>query len=225
MILKSVSATSKPKKPNPKRDPKKTRSKLLKCATRVFAEHGFEGASLSDILKKAGVTKRMVYHYYGSKEGLYRAVHIHQWQVLAEWFAEELIPTEMPAQQDRPTQTLLLKAVEIFHDFSATHQDFLKLLLWDGLEGGKVSRSIWKEIRGPLYWRMEELVKAGQAQGVIPKDLIPSHFIVSFMGIVLFYFTGANTLVDIFGKDPLDKKAVAERKKQTLALFQKMFSV
>lgn len=208
-----------------KRDPEKTRARLLKCATRVFAKQGFQGGSLSEILKKSGVTKRMVYHYYGNKEGLYRAVHIHQWQVLAEWFAQELIPTEMPSQQKHPTQALLLKAVEIFHDFSATHQDFLKLLLWDGLEGGKVSRSIWQETRGPLYWRMEELVKAGQAQGVIPKELMPSHFIVSFMGMVLFYFTGANTLIDIFGQDPLSEDAVSERKKQTIALFQKMLAM
>ena len=207
-----------------KRDPKKTRANILKWATKAFARSGFQGTSLSEILEKAKVNKRMVYHYYGSKEGLYRAVHIHQWQQLAEWFAQELIPTRPEQVAEGVTKDLLLKAVGIFHEFAASHQVFLRLLLWDALEGGKVSRSIWDDIRGPLYWRMEELVGEAQKLGLVPEDLKPSHFVVSFMGAILFYFTAAHSNADIFGDDPLRPKMVEERKAQTLALFSKVLS-
>jgi len=212
-----------PKTRPQKRDPQRTRAKILTCATRAFARSGFQGTSLNEILEKAKVNKRMVYHYYGSKEGLYRAVHIHQWQVLAEWFAQELVSAGGPQLATGGSQGLLLKAVEIFHDFCATHQDFIRLLMWDGLEGGKISRSIWSEIRGPLYFRMEELVINAQAQGLIPKNLKPDHFVVSFMGAISFYFGYAHSLGDIFQKDPLKVAAVEERKQQTLALFKKIF--
>lgn len=205
-----------------KRDPQKTRANILKRATKAFARSGFEGTSLSEILEKAKVNKRMVYHYYGSKEGLYRAVHIHQWQHLAEWFAQELIPTRPEQVAQGVSKELLLKAVEIFHEFAASHQDFLRLLLWDALEGGKVSRSIWDDIRGPLYWRMEELVREAEKKGLVPKDLKPSHFVVSFMGAILFYFTAAHSNADIFGGDPLRPNMVQERKNQILALFGKV---
>ena len=205
-----------------RRNPERTRNNILACATKAFAKSGYQGTSLSEILAKAKVNKRMVYHYYGSKEGLYRAVHIHQWQILSEWFAQELLPTSGTPEKKTTEENLLLRAVEIFHEFCASHQEFLRLLMWDGLEGGKVSISIWDDIRGPLFRKIEMLIIAGQEQGLLSKDLSPDHFIISFMGAILFYFGYASSLADIFGKDPLSPKMVEERKQQTLMLFRKI---
>lgn len=215
-----MGSTSSSNKTRVRRDPQKTRQTILKCATRAFARSGYEGASLSDILTKAKVNKRMVYHYYGNKQGLYRAVHIHQWQNLAEWFAQELTPEAALSAGEPLSEAVLMRAIEIFHDFASTHQVFVRLLLWDALEGGKVSRSIWKDIRGPLYWQMEALVKEAQSKGVMPADLEASHFVMSFMGAILFYFANADSLVDVFQKEPLSEGALEERKRQILLLFR-----
>jgi TetR/AcrR family transcriptional regulator len=48
--------------------------KILHAAETVFAEKGFNGASVDLIAKRAGVPKPNVYYYFGSKEGLYRTV-------------------------------------------------------------------------------------------------------------------------------------------------------
>ncbi len=48
-------------------------SQLLDLAERAFAEHGFHAASMDQIAAAAGVTKPLVYSYFGSKEGLYLA--------------------------------------------------------------------------------------------------------------------------------------------------------
>src|SRR5512133_2313872 len=56
------------------RDADTTRRRLLDAATAVFAEHGFAGARVDEIAERAGVNKRMIYAYYGDKEGLYREV-------------------------------------------------------------------------------------------------------------------------------------------------------
>jgi TetR/AcrR family transcriptional regulator len=204
------------------RNPEVTRNRILEAATRAFAQNGFEGTSLGEILIKAKVSKRMVYHYYGNKEGLYRAVHIHQWQVLFEWFAQELIPGLGAGKTPPDLRELLLKSVAIFHDFSATHQKFIRLMMWDGLEGGRVSQSIWKDIRGPLYFRMEELVKGAQNSGLIAQTLEANHLVVSFLGAISFYFGYAPSLSDIYGKDPLSETALEERKQQTLELFRQL---
>jgi AcrR family transcriptional regulator len=47
---------------------------MLRVAERAFAARGFHGASVDAIAEGVGVTKPMVYAYFGSKEGLYRAV-------------------------------------------------------------------------------------------------------------------------------------------------------
>lgn len=205
-----------------RRDPQKTRANILRSATSSFARSGFNGTSLQEILKQAKVNKRMVYHYYGSKEGLYRAVHIHQWQDLSNWFAQTLFQDLSQGPSHQGPSELIIKAIEVFNEFSATHQEFLRLMMWDGLEGGKVSRSIWEDIRGPLYRQMETLVQSAQDQGYIPRDLKVSHIIISFMGAILFYFGYASSLEDVFGADPLSSKALEERRKQIRGLFEKI---
>src|SRR5438105_10362065 len=51
-----------------------TRRRILKAASRVFAEQGYEGASIRDIVTRADVNQAAINYHFGSKEGLYRAV-------------------------------------------------------------------------------------------------------------------------------------------------------
>jgi AcrR family transcriptional regulator len=62
------------RKPLPKRrDAARTKTALLKAAIRLFATHGYHGVSVDAIVAAARVNKRMVYHYYGSKNDIYVA--------------------------------------------------------------------------------------------------------------------------------------------------------
>ncbi len=203
------------------RNPQKTRENILKHATDCFAKFGFLGTSLSDILAKAKINKRMIYHYFKNKEGLYRAVHMAQWQALESWFAIRLIQSSRGGAFKLESRELLLEALSIFHEFVSNNQLFLRLLMWDGLEGGKVSKSIWKETRGPIYQRMEMLVINAQENGVLAKDLIPGHLVISFLGAISFYFGYAHSLEDILNKPALHPATIQERKEQVLALFEK----
>jgi AcrR family transcriptional regulator len=56
------------------RIPREVRERdMLRVATRVFSERGFHAASMDEIASGAGISKPMVYAYFGSKEGLYVA--------------------------------------------------------------------------------------------------------------------------------------------------------
>jgi len=46
----------------------KTREKILKVATKLFARKGFDGARVDEIAQKAGVNKALIYYYFKSKE-------------------------------------------------------------------------------------------------------------------------------------------------------------
>ena len=50
------------------------REQLLEVGRKLFAEKGFEGASVEEIAAKAGVSKPVVYEHFGGKEGLYAVV-------------------------------------------------------------------------------------------------------------------------------------------------------
>ncbi len=51
-----------------------TRTEILTCALKLFAERGYDGAGVQEVVTAAGVTKPTLYHYFGSKQGLLRAL-------------------------------------------------------------------------------------------------------------------------------------------------------
>ncbi len=56
------------------RPAKATRARIIKASARIFAEHGYEGASIRSIVARADVNGAAINYHFGSKEGLYRAV-------------------------------------------------------------------------------------------------------------------------------------------------------
>ena len=68
------SATAPPSGCSAKRDPESTRERILSAALEEFAEGGFAGARVQSIAHRAGVNARMLYHYFGEKEDLFRAI-------------------------------------------------------------------------------------------------------------------------------------------------------
>src|SRR6202162_832629 len=58
----------------PARDAERTRAAILDAATTEFARQGLGGARVDRISAAAGANKRMLYYYFGDKEGLFLAV-------------------------------------------------------------------------------------------------------------------------------------------------------
>lgn len=73
-----------------------TRTRLLQAAARVYAAHGFAGATLDDVAEEAGLTKGAVYGHFGSKDNLLVAL-------MEEYLAAEI--AEQVALFDRDTTT------------------------------------------------------------------------------------------------------------------------
>ena len=68
-------ATPKPVKPAPRtNDPERTMANIIEVATHEFSEKGLAGARIDVIAEAMKTSKRMIYYYFGSKEGLYIAV-------------------------------------------------------------------------------------------------------------------------------------------------------
>src|SRR5206468_2856222 len=80
------------------RNPKRTREKILAAAFTEFAGHGLAGARVDRIARSAGINKRMLYHYFGAKESLFRHVLRRKmaerkaWSVLTPNEAAESLP-------------------------------------------------------------------------------------------------------------------------------------
>src|SRR5438128_4832402 len=112
------------------RNPDRTRARLLKSAIRLFAARGFHGVSVDQIVAAARINKRMVYHYFGSKESIYQAA-LHEVYGRIE-------DVEFHALENgvAPREKLnrLLKSYFVFLD---DNPEFTQFLLWENVEKGR----------------------------------------------------------------------------------------
>ncbi len=74
------------------RDSERTRKRILDAAAKVLAAKGFDGASVSDIARRARVSKQLVHHHFHSKERLFEEVHDVKFRPVFEW--RESVPAE-----------------------------------------------------------------------------------------------------------------------------------
>jgi AcrR family transcriptional regulator len=106
----------------PVRDAEATRQRLLDAARAEFAEHGIAGARVDRIAANANANKAQIYHYFGSKDGLFDAV----------W--EELVK-QIVAAAPIDVEDLAGFAARLSETY-AENPDLIRLITWQQLERG-----------------------------------------------------------------------------------------
>ncbi|HIW58955.1 MAG TPA: TetR/AcrR family transcriptional regulator [Candidatus Anaerobutyricum avicola] len=108
-----------------------TRNKIQQIAMEEFAEKGFLGASLRQIVKKAGVTTGAFYGYFSSKEALFNAiVEPHAAALMGRYMEAQTTFAELP-EEEQPSH-MGLESSEYIHwmvDYICRHREPVKLLL------------------------------------------------------------------------------------------------
>ena len=118
--------------PGQKRDAAATRERVLRAALAEFCEKGFGGARTAGIAARAKCNIRMLYHYFGNKEGIYLAALEH---VYAELRAEE---EKLDLLHLGPTEGMAT-LVEFTFDHMLSHQEFIKMISHIRGPGGRRS--------------------------------------------------------------------------------------
>jgi TetR/AcrR family transcriptional regulator len=160
------------------RDAEATRRTLLAAASSVFAEHGFAGARVDEIAERAGVNKRMIYAYYGDKEGLYRAV------LSSRLAAPEASQTLAEAADPRRALEELVRWC--FRSFSED-RSLARLIAWDMLAGGTRGRDILLDSAAPTLELVTGLVRRAVATGALGAGSSPEMFRSAVIALCLGY--------------------------------------
>ena len=88
---------------------------MLRAAGEAFATQGFHGSSMDDIARAAGITKPMLYRYFGSKEGLYAAY--------LQTTGHELVDKmRAPETRGEPPEVRLRAGVRAFLNYVKEHR-------------------------------------------------------------------------------------------------------
>lgn len=150
---------------------------LLAAAAVEFAQHGLPGTRVHQIVRRAGVNERMIYHHFGSKEGLYRAVLEDQW--LGGDGSWEAALTE--AQELGPREGLRLVLGRLFERMLEERPLVLRLGLQDALnDWDGVPRASMRQVPEGL----RDLYLRGQREGVFRADREFDLFYLSALGVL-----------------------------------------
>jgi TetR/AcrR family transcriptional regulator len=154
-----------------KRDPERTRERILDAAVVEFGEHGFAGARISAIARRAGVNEQLISYYFDSKEGLYRALQ-QRWQMISAGASRPELP--------------IADVVAGFLRLNVEQRSFARLLAWDGL-----AHTGCDAVEPDAYFTemVEELLRRQRA-GELADDLDPAYVL-----LMLFAATLAPTVI------------------------------
>ena len=188
------------------RDPNATRARILAAAKVEFARKGLGGARVDDIAARAKANKRMLYHYFGNKEELFRIT-------LEDAYAEiREAEARLEIEKDDPI-TALKRLVRFTWGYYIENPEFITLVNSENLHKArhiKGSKS-FLEMSRPFVGRMQALLKRGAAAGLFRKDLDAVQVNITIAAIGYYYLTNRFTGSIVFERDLMDKKALEQR--------------
>ncbi|MFD4511194.1 TetR/AcrR family transcriptional regulator [Streptomyces sp. NPDC058457] len=177
---------------------KAPRQRLLDAAVKEFAAHGFAGARIDAIARRAGMNKQLVYHYFGSKQAIYEAVFE---QVIAENTSRAFPPGE-----DRKYSEVTMEELRINN--SRDTQLFHRLLMFEALSN---ERGIHKEAeRQAVYDKLVERVRNAQDQGEIDPAVDPALFYLAVLSLQIVPAMLPKVVRLATGRDPESEEFLQE---------------
>ena len=155
-----------------------TRARLREAAFALFAEKGYDGASMSQLAERVGLAKPSLYNYYRSKEELLLDLLEAG---IRDWSVHCMAPFERPASFERQLADHLRLTVS----FSRLHPHMVAIFQLATLhvEGelaarvGEVVMRTEEALRGRVRERLEAAIAAGELAGVAADDAM------AFLGI------------------------------------------
>lgn len=194
-------------------DPERTMAEILSIATKEFADKGLAGARIDEIASATRTSKRMIYYYFGSKEGLYVAV------LEAAYGRMRKIEAELHLK-DLPPELALQNLVEFTYDHHQSNEDFIRLVMNENVQRGEYlgqSKAIQK-LNGSALDTIEDLYSRGVKQGVFKKGLHPLDIHSAISALTFFNVSNRHTFGLIFKGKTAAGKAQTLKKSQVVDL-------
>jgi AcrR family transcriptional regulator len=188
-------------------DPARTMAGILEVATAEFANKGLSGARIDEIAAATSTSKRMIYYYFGSKEGLYLAVLEESYRRMRSIEAELHLGDLSP-------EKALRRLVEFTFDHHFGNQDYIRLVMSENMQRGEylAQSKIIQELNVTAIQAIRQLYDRGVVEGVFRKGLDPIDIHASISALTFFNVSNQHTFGLIFKHDPAAAAARAVRR-------------
>jgi TetR/AcrR family transcriptional regulator len=196
-----------------KRDPMMTRDRVLRAGIDEFCRHGYIGARIDQIAKRAGCNMRMIYHYFGSKEKLYIAA-------LERMFVELRLEESRLHLEHLDPVTGVLRLVDFTMDHLGRHPEFIALLGNENLLRGKYLRKsqVVPRASAPLLEAIRELLERGRRDGVYVRNVDALQLYISILSLCYVHVSNRYTLSITFNRDVTERGWLDARRRHVQQL-------
>lgn len=169
-----------------KQNPTAVREDILNMATVAFAANGLAGARIDEIAHRTTASKRMIYYYFGDKEGLYRAVLERAYTALGQSMKDHDITHADPL-------TALRDFIEATFENHMRAPDFIRLVMIENIHNASFLRECEKAraLAQNILGTLDTILKRGKESGAFRPDADP---------LELYWFISALSFYNVSNK-------------------------
>lgn len=188
-------------------DPGRTKANILQVAEAEFGDKGLAGARIDEIAAATQTSKRMIYYYFGSKEGLYLAVLEESYRRVRD------IEAELHLQDLEPEQALR-RLVAFTFDHHLNHENYIRLVMSENINRGQfLARSPRiQDLNVPAIAAIQNLYQRGVRRGLFRPGLDPVDIHASISALSFFNVSNRHTFGLIFKLDMRSAAYIAHRR-------------
>lgn len=177
-------------------DPEGTRQNILEIASEEFALNGLSGARIDEIAARTRSSKRMIYYYFGDKEGLYLSALENAYRLVREGEAKLDI-------EGLPPVEALSRLVEFTFDHHHQHEEFIRMVMIENIHHGQYlgrSEAI-RELNVTAIDHIARIYARGVSEGVFREGIDPVELHWQVSALCFFNVSNRATFSKIFGRD------------------------
>ena len=192
-------------------DPARTTAEILDVATREFAAKGLAGARIDEIAAATRTSKRMIYYYFGSKDGLYLAVLENAYRRMRSTEANLHL-------DDLEPMAALERLVGFTYDHHRDNEDFIRLVMSENVQQGHYLAQSERihALNVTAISSLERLLARGVTAGVFRDDLKPLDVHSFISALCFFNVANRHTFGLIFKKSLQEPKAAILSRNQVI---------
>jgi AcrR family transcriptional regulator len=186
-------------------DPEGTRRNILEVASKEFALNGLTGARIDEIAARTRSSKRMIYYYFGDKEGLYLHALENAYRLVRD--GEAKLDTD-----GLPPLDALRKLVEFTFDHHRQHEEFIRMVMIENIHHGEyLERSeIIREVNKKAIDHIARIYHRGVSDGIFRPGIDPIDLHWEVSALCFFNVSNRATFSKIFDRD-LDSEETQAR--------------
>lgn len=213
VVRTKVSAAKEPTRTN---DPDRTMANILEVAKVEFAEKGLAGARIDEIAATTQTSKRMIYYYFGSKEGLYTAVLEASYREMrtheAELNLDDLSPLEA-----------LRRLVAYTFDHHRLNEHYIRLVMGENINRGQylAQSPAIQALNVPAISAIRTLYDRGVAAGVFRPGLDALDIHASISALTFFNVSNRHTFGLIFKFDASAPEWIDQRRRSVIEMVER----